>query len=83
MIRVRYLAWLREELGRSEEVVDLPEPARIDTLVAALRARGPQWVAAFAPGRRVRAACNQRFVAADAPIEAGDEIAFFPPVTGG
>jgi sulfur-carrier protein len=40
-------------------------------------------VAAFAPGRRVRAACNQRFIGPDAAIEAGDEIAFFPPVTGG
>nr|WP_218062164.1 MoaD/ThiS family protein [Endobacter medicaginis]MCX5474368.1 MoaD/ThiS family protein [Endobacter medicaginis] len=74
---------MREELGRSEECVALPEPARIDALVAALCDRGPQWVAAFAPGRRVRAACNQRFIGPDAAIEAGDEIAFFPPVTGG
>ncbi|MDA8252251.1 MAG: MoaD/ThiS family protein, partial [Rhodospirillales bacterium] len=48
-----------------------------------LRARGPGYAAAFAPGLPVRCAVNQDFAGPDAPVAAGDEVAFFPPVTGG
>ena len=82
-VRVRYFAWLREELGLAEEERPLPEPARIDALLDGLRGRGPAWAKALAPGRRVRAARNQSFVGPYTEIAAGDEIAFFPPVTGG
>ncbi|MCZ7564842.1 MAG: molybdopterin converting factor subunit 1 [Burkholderiales bacterium] len=84
MIKVLYFARLREDLGRSSEEIALP--GGVDT-VASLRAhlmkRGGAWQGALAQGRAVRVAVNQQMAAADTPVRAGDEIAFFPPVTGG
>ena len=57
--------------------------ANVGDLVAWLRARDAAHEAAFANPRLVRVAVNQEFAQADAPVRAGDEIAFFPPVTGG
>jgi molybdopterin converting factor small subunit len=51
--------------------------------MAWLAARGPGHAAAFADPRQVRAAVNQDFVALGHPVTSGDEVAFFPPVTGG
>ena len=87
-VNVLYFASLREQLGRGSEAIELP--AGVATL-AGLRAhlceRGGAWVTSLAEGRAVRVAVNQdmlpRGEAGNAPIKAGDEIAFFPPVTGG
>ena len=82
-VKVLYFASLREALGRSGEELELPDDV---TTVGALRAyltgRGEGWQA-LATGRNVRAALNQCMVGADAAVSAGDEVAFFPPVTGG
>ena len=59
------------------------EVASVGALVAWLRARNPGYEAAFANPGLVRAAVNQVFARPDAPVAPGDEIAFFPPVTGG
>ena len=68
--------------GSGEE---LELPAGVGT-VGALRshlaARGEGWQA-LAAGRNVRAALNQKMAAADSSLDGGDEVAFFPPVTGG
>ena len=48
-----------------------------------LRDRGGAWANVFAPNRAVRAAVNQDMAQPAAPLKAGDEVAFFPPVTGG
>jgi sulfur-carrier protein len=83
-VKVRFFASLREALGRPEE--DLEVPAAIDTVGALrehLRARGGEWASAFAANRPVRAAVNQDMAQPAARIKAGDEVAFFPPVTGG
>ena len=62
----------------------LPEGvATVGDLVTWLRGRSPAHAAAFAAESRVRCAVNQEFAAPDAPVAAGDEVAFFPPVTGG
>lgn len=83
MIQVRYFASLREALGRSSESVDPPPSV---TTVAALRdhlaARGEPWNT-LGTARNLRAAVNQDMVGMEAPVAAGDEVAFFPPVTGG
>ena len=83
-ITLVYLARLREVFGTSTE--RLTPPAGVHT-VAALRtwlaARGGAWATELAPGRAVRIAVNHDLAAADTPIEAGDEVALFPPVTGG
>ncbi len=83
-LRILYFAWLREHTGTASESLALPSGvATLGDLVASLRARGPGYEAAFANPRLVRVALNQEFAALDAPVGAGDEVAFFPPVTGG
>ncbi len=82
-VRLLYFAWLRERLGTAEEEVTLP--AGVDTVGALLawqRARGPAAAEAFASAT-VRCAVNQEFANDSTPIASGDEVAFFPPVTGG
>jgi molybdopterin synthase sulfur carrier subunit len=82
-LRLLYFAWLRERVGLAEESVPLPAGvATVAGLIAWLRARGPGFAAAFATNS-VRCAVNQDFAGPDTPIAAGDEVAFFPPVTGG
>ncbi|HZF18370.1 MAG TPA: MoaD/ThiS family protein, partial [Burkholderiales bacterium] len=67
-------------------VEEIDVPAGVAT-VAALRShlmkRGGDWQSAFAEKKLVRAAVNQEMAQAAATIKAGDEVAFFPPVTGG
>jgi molybdopterin synthase sulfur carrier subunit len=80
-IQVLYFASLKEALGKSGESLDLP--AGIAT-VGALR----DWLVAegrgaLATAKNLRCAVNQDMAGLDAPVREGDEIAFFPPVTGG
>ena len=79
-----YFASLRENMGVSREQVDLPSGnATVSTVVDQLRSRDGRWTEAFAPGRQWRVAVNQQMASLATPVRAGDEIAFFPPVTGG
>lgn len=82
-IKLLYFAHLREALGLASEDLALPpEVADIGALRAHLAARGDAWQILTA-AQNLRAAVNQRMVGADAAIADGDEVAFFPPVTGG
>lgn len=84
MIRVLYFAWLRERLGLSEEAFPLPPGvATVAELVSWMSARGPAHAALFGPGSTVRCAVNQEIATLQDAVAAGDEVAFFPPVTGG
>ena len=84
MITLVYLARLRESLGVPSEIVELPAGiGTVGALLAWLRGRGDAWAAELAPGRAVRVAVNFDVARSDTPIRAGDEIALFPPVTGG
>jgi molybdopterin synthase sulfur carrier subunit len=84
MVQLVYLARLRERLGVSGERVALPgEIADVGALLAWLRGRGGAWSSELAPGRAVRVAVNHDVARADTPVRAGDEVALFPPVTGG
>ena len=83
-IEVLYFARLREVFGREREQVELPGNVQdVAGLTAWLRSRGEAWERELAPGRPVRIAVNQDMAAADTPVGNGDEVAFFPPVTGG
>jgi molybdopterin synthase sulfur carrier subunit len=83
-VTLLFFASLREQVGRPKEEIDLPAGvATVGALRDHLRARGGAWGNVFAPNRPVRAAVNQDMVQPTAAIKAGDEIAFFPPVTGG
>lgn len=82
-VEVLYFASLREALGCAGETLELPAGVRtVGALRAHLAERGAGWQA-LAGGRQVRSAVNQRMVESDAAVAAGDEVAFFPPVTGG
>lgn len=83
MLKILYFASLRESLGVAEEVVALPPLATVGGLLDTLRGRGQPWGDALAAGKRWRVAVNQDMAAADTPLKAGDEVAIFPPVTGG
>ena len=84
MVRVLYFAWLRARTGMGEEeVAPPPDVADVAGLITWLSRRSPGHAAAFADLRVVRMAVNQDFVGLDHPVRPGDEVAFFPPVTGG
>jgi molybdopterin synthase sulfur carrier subunit len=83
-ITVVYLARLREAFGIASERMAATSPAiTADALRATLAARGGVWAAELAPGRAVRIAVNHALAGPDTPICDGDEVALFPPVTGG
>ena len=77
-----YFASLRERLGSAEETLQ-EFPATLDGLRAELAARGGVWGEVFADEQRVLAAVNQEMAPAGQALRPGDEIGFFPPVTGG
>lgn len=84
MITVLYFARLREALGTGAEQIALPHTVEdLDGLRALLIARGGAWAEALAPDRAIRAAVNQSMASGETRVADGDEIAFFPPVTGG
>ena len=84
MVTVLYFARLREVLGTGSEQIALPATVRdLEGLRALLVGRGGAWERELAPGKPVRAAVNQAMAVGDVPVADGDEVAFFPPVTGG
>jgi molybdopterin synthase sulfur carrier subunit len=84
MLKLLYFARLREALGIAREEIALPEGVSdVQGLMVWLASRGGIWQEEFAGCRPLRAALNQELVPNTATFKAGDEIAFFPPVTGG
>jgi sulfur-carrier protein len=83
-VTLRYFAWVRERVGKTEEVVDLPAGIRtVADVVAWLSGRGEEYAYAFANPKVVRAAIDRAHVRPDATVAGAREIAFFPPMTGG
>jgi sulfur-carrier protein len=83
-VKVLYFASVREKLGRDAEELDLPTGvATVAALRTHLRGRGGVYENSFSENILLRAAINQDMAQPSAAIRAGDEIAFFPPVTGG
>lgn len=84
MAEILYFASLAETLGARTEQLALPADCHsITELVALLRARGEPFDSAFDGNTRILVAINQQMSEPDADISDADEIAFFPPVTGG
>ena len=83
-VTLRYFAWVRERIGKTEEVVDLPAGTRtVGDVVAWLAGRGEEYAYAFENPKVVRAAIDRTHVRPDAAVAQAREIAFFPPMTGG
>ena len=83
-VKLLYFAWVRQKIGKNEETLNPPSTvANVADLAAYLRGQGPGYADAFADPSLLRAARNQEHVGFDALVGPDDEIAFFPPVTGG
>ncbi len=83
-MKLLYFAWLRAKIGTSEETVELPAGvATVGQLLEWLKRRGPRFADALKDASVVRVAVNQDYVPWDYPVRPGDEVALFPPVTGG
>jgi molybdopterin synthase sulfur carrier subunit len=83
-VKLLYFAWVRQKIGRGNEDMELPAGvSTIAELMAKLGERGGGYADVFAEPLRLLAARNQEHVQFDARVVDDDEIAFFPPVTGG
>lgn len=83
MITILYFARLRENLGQASENLALPSNVKnVEQLRLWLQQRGDAWQREFTKND-IRVAVNQEMVKFNAQIKDDDEIAFFPPVTGG
>ena len=83
-LRLVYLARLREAFGTAGETLTLRcDAPTVGVVVETLRARGAPWAGELAAGRAVRFAVNHRLAGRDETLADGDEVAIFPPVTGG
>jgi molybdopterin synthase sulfur carrier subunit len=83
-VTILYFAWLRERVGTAQEELQLPEHVRtVSELLDYLSARGPGHAGALQNRRTVRCAVNQEFADPTTLLHPGDEVALFPPVTGG
>jgi sulfur-carrier protein len=83
-IKLLYFAWVRERIGKPDEVIEPPANVRtIGDLVAWLAGRGEEYAHAFENPKVIRAAIDRTHVRADAALAGAREIAFFPPMTGG
>ena len=83
-LKVLYFASLREKVGKDAEELDVPAGvATVAALRSHLKERGGSYENAFSEKALLRAAVNQDMAQPSARLKAGDEVAFFPPVTGG
>jgi sulfur-carrier protein len=83
-MKLLYFAHLRSKIGTAEEQLDLPQNVGdVASLLDYLKGRGPKFADALGNRKALRVAVNQTYVGWDHPVKPGDEVAIFPPVTGG
>ena len=83
-MKIKYFAWVRERVGRAEEMLDPPQDVRtVGELMAWLSGRSESYAYAFETPKVIRAAIDHVHVKPDTDIAGAREIAFFPPMTGG
>lgn len=83
IIRVCYFARIREQMKLNEESLSMPDGSSIDQVVNFLRLRGEPWSQALAADQKILTAVNHEMSKGNKVLQNGDELAFFPPVTGG
>ena len=83
-MKLLYFAWIRTNLGVAEELLDVPSEIKdVEGLLEWLINRGESYKTVFSDLSLIHVSVNQEYVDLDNAITQGDEIAFFPPVTGG
>ena len=83
-MRLLYFAWLRAKIGTAEEELQLPSQVHdVNSLLEWLKSRGPRYADALKDLKIVRVAVNQDYVGPEHRVRDSDEVAIFPPVTGG
>ena len=81
-MKILYFAWVRERIGEPSEVIET-NAETVRDLIEELIAKGDRYEAAFADLRAIRVALDQDLTDFDAPLKGHNEVAFFPPMTGG
>jgi sulfur-carrier protein len=83
-MRILYFAWLRQKTGIDSEEVEMPSHITdVAGLIEWLKGRNENFAEALSDFESIRVAVNQEFAEPDAPVAQGDEVAIFPPMTGG
>jgi molybdopterin synthase sulfur carrier subunit len=83
-VKLVYFAWVRERIGKSEEIIDPPAAvATVGDLMTWLASRGEEYALAFESAKFIRVAIDRTHVRTTATIAGAKEVAFFPPMTGG
>jgi molybdopterin synthase sulfur carrier subunit len=83
-VKLLYFAWLKTTIGTAEEQVEPPAGVTdVAGLLEWLQSRGPGYAEALADLSTVKVAVNQAYARPGDPVKPGDEVALFPPVTGG
>ena len=81
-MQVLYFAWVRTKIGKSSDIIDV-EVKTVNDLIVHLKTLDACYADAFLNLSGMRVAINQEFASFDDSLSQNDEVAFFPPVTGG
>ena len=81
---IKYFSWIKEYIGKSEEIIELPDNVKnISELINYLNNLNDNYKKVFVKKDLIKIAVNRTYCSVDTKISNNDEIAFFPPVTGG
>ena len=81
---IKYFSWIKEHIGKSEEQITIPSDiTNVDQLINYLNEKDSKYNLLFEKKELIKIAVNKTYSSFDTKVSNNDEIAFFPPVTGG